>query len=231
MTVTLCVWRVTPAAVPLALWGMAVDRGRLRRTAGVRFAKLLGTAKLPGSADLTRWAALVVSDGPAPPIPTRNADSTCTITMVPIASRGRWAGETPFKQEPQTPFKQEPQTPFKQEHGTDGNPVLALTRARLTPHRAPAFWRASRTVADILHHQPGLLAAFGIGEAPIGFQGTVSIWRTGADMVRFAYRQPEHTAVVADTPRKRWYAEELFARFHVLDVAGDRELIGWKVRP
>jgi len=214
MTTTLCVWRIKPAAVPLALWGMAVDRGRLRRTKGVRFAKLLGTGTLT-SAELTRWAALVVSDGAAPPIPTRHAESTCTITMTPIASRGRWAGRTPFEPEP----------------GTAGTPVLALTRARLRAHRAPAFWRASRSVTKTLDQQPGLLAAFGIGEAPLGFQGTVSIWRTGADMVRFAYRQPEHTTVVADTPRKRWYAEELFARFHVLDIAGDREIIGWKEGP
>jgi hypothetical protein len=194
---------------------MAVDRGRLRRTAGVRFAKLLGTANLGGSADPTRWAALVVSDGPAPPIPSRKATNTCTITMVPITSRGRWAG----------------QTPFEPSEGPAGTPVLAITRARLRLTQAPAFWRASRTVIETLGHQPGLLAAFGIGEAPLGFQGTVSIWRTAEDMVRFAYRQPEHTTVVADTPRKRWYAEELFARFHVLDIEGDRELIGWKERP
>jgi hypothetical protein len=186
----------------------------------VRFAKLLGTSDFK-ALDPTRWAALVVSDGPPPPIPTRKAQSTCTITLAPIASRGRWAGKTPFD-----PTAQGDPSP-----GTDGNPVLALTRARLRPHKSLAFWRASQRVIKTLDGQPGLLATFGIGEAPIGFQGTVSIWRTGADMVRFAYRQPEHTTVVADTPRKRWYAEELFARFHVLDIAGDRELIGWTERP
>ena len=29
------------------------------------------------------------------------------------------------------------------------------------------------------------------------------------------------------TPAQRWYAEELFARFAVLAVAGDRDVIGW----
>ena len=76
-----------------------------------------------------------------------------------------------------------------------------------------------------------MICAFGVGEAPVGFQGTISLWRSAADVVRFAYRQPEHAAVVASTHRQRWYAEELFARFHVLDIAGDREVIGWTDGP
>jgi hypothetical protein len=93
---------------------------------------------------------------------------------------------------------------------------------------AAAFWRAIEPVSASLRGQEGVVAAFGVGEAPVGYQGTVSIWRGAADIVRFAYRQPEHAAVVARTPRQRWYAEELFARFRVLDVTGDREVIGWK---
>jgi hypothetical protein len=212
---TLCVWRVPPAAVPRALWGMAVNRGRLRRTPGVRFAKLLGTGRGrqfgPASADLTRWAALIVSDGDAPEPAGASKSPRCTITLSPIASRGSWAGQQPF----------DPEKPAKA-----GN-VLVLTRARLRVTRTPVFWRAIGPVATTLPGQEGLLAAFGIGEAPLGFQGTVSLWRHATDATRFAYRQPEHAAVVAGTPRQRWYAEELFARFHVLDIEGDREVIGW----
>ena len=217
MTVTtLRVWRVRPAAVPSALLAMATDRGRLRRTPGVRFAKLLGTGAGsgfgPGSADLTRWASLVVSDGPAPRIPTGRVEAECVITLDPIASRGSWSGATPF------------------EAGTSHRaeaPIVVLTRARISMRGAVKFWRAIGPVAQTLDEQDGLLAAFGVGEAPIGFQGTVSIWRGAADVVRFAYRQPEHAAVVEGTSRHRWYAEELFARFAVLDIAGDREVIGW----
>jgi hypothetical protein len=220
VTVTLHVWRVRPAAVPLALWGMAFDRGRLRRTPGVRFAKLLGTGRGSGfspiAADPTRWAALVVDSGDTHLRP-RGAVARCSLTLQPHSSRGRWARVEPF---------QDIQTP-----GTTGGPVLALTRARLRAGRAAAFWRAVPPVATALHGQPGLLAAFGIGEAPIGFQGTVSVWRQPADLIRFAYRQPEHTSVIARTDRERWYAEQLFARFTVLDITGDREVIGWKDAP
>jgi hypothetical protein len=74
---------------------------------------------------------------------------------------------------------------------------------------------------------PGLRAAFGIGEAPFGFQGTIRVWSETADLIRFAYRQPEHAAVVAHAASQRWYAEELFARFAVLDVTGDRTVVDW----
>ena len=211
---TLSVWRVAPVAVPRAMWGMAVNPGRLRRTPGVRFAKLLGTGHGsrfgPTSADLTRWAALIVSEQEPPNLRRGPTTAMCTITLSPIASRGTWSGQAPFQNE-----------------RTENGNVLVITRARLRASRTPVFWRAIGPVAKTLHGQEGLLAAFGFGEAPLGFQGTVSIWRDAADLTRFAYRQPEHAAVVASTPRQRWYAEELFARFRVLDIEGDREVIGW----
>ncbi|WP_432829455.1 monooxygenase [Dactylosporangium sp. CA-092794] len=107
-------------------------------------------------------------------------------------------------------------------------PIAVLTRARLKATQAWAFWRAIDPVGRSLAGAEGLYCAFGIGEAPVGFQGTVSVWRSAADIVRFAYRQPEHAAVVERTARQGWYAEELFARFRVLDIDGDREVIGWR---
>jgi hypothetical protein len=68
----------------------------------------------------------------------------------------------------------------------------------------------------------------GFGEAPIGWQGTVSLWRSAADLTAFAYRHPVHRAVIARTPTDRWYAEELFARFAVLGISGDRDVLGWR---
>jgi hypothetical protein len=85
-------------------------------------------------------------------------------------------------------------------------------------------------VAAALPGAPGLVAAFGVGEAPLGWQGTISVWRGAADAAGFAYRQPEHLAAVADTPVVRWYAEELFARFAVVGLVGDRGVIGWQGR-
>jgi hypothetical protein len=223
--VTLHVWRVPRRSVPAALGRMAVDRRRLRDTPGVRFAKMLGTGTGtgfgPADADLTRWAALVVWDDPAAAAgfdETRVARSwrristaAARIDLRPVASRGTWSGAEPFAPA----------------GGRPTGPVLALTRARLRPRRALTFWRSVPPVVAALHRAPGLVATFGVGEAPVGWQGTVSVWRSAADLVGFAYRQPEHRAAIARTEQTGWYAEELFARFAVLGVTGDRRVLGW----
>jgi hypothetical protein len=213
-TVTLHVWRVPRRHVGTAMLRMAFARGR---PPGVRFAKFLGTGTGvtfgPGDADLTRWAAVTVSDDPVTfPGWDRLATRRARVDLEPLASRGSWSGRQPFG------------APVARK--TDGM-VLALTRARLRPARTVVFWRATPPVARALATAPGLLARFGFGEAPIGWQGTVSLWRDAADLTRFAYRQPEHRAVIARTPVARWYSEELFARFSVRGIGGDREVLGW----
>jgi hypothetical protein len=199
------------------MWRLTRER---RRAPG--FTKLLGTGRDlrfgPSSMDLTRWALLTVastagsgrtaaSDG------WNRGDGHCRLDLRPVSSRGRWSGQQPF-----VPDKS-PQNP--------AGMVLALTRARLRPSRAPRFWRAIGPPADALAQATGLLAAFGIGEAPLGWQGTVSLWRRWSDLVEFAYRHPAHRRVIEATPAQRWYAEELFARFAVMRISGDRDVIGW----
>jgi hypothetical protein len=224
MTASLHVWRVPPAAVPVALWRMVRDRGRLRR-AGPHFAKLLGTGAGfgPGRPDPTRWAALTVHDGQPTDFPgwARIATASCRLDLLPLASRGSWGGRQPFGAVAGLAGGQ----PGR--HPVGAGPVLALTRARLRPVRASAFWRAIGPVTAGLAGCEGLLAAFGIGEAPIGWQGTVSLWRQPADLIRFAYRHPEHRRAIERTATLQWYAEELFARFAVTEVVGDTGVIGW----
>jgi hypothetical protein len=55
----------------------------------------------------------------------------------------------------------------------------------------------------------------------------VSVWRNAADLARFAYRHPEHRAAITRTSTEGWYAEDLFARFAVLAVVGDRSVLSW----
>ncbi len=238
--ITLDVWRLPRARAPLALWRMARDRSPLRSAAGVRFAKLLGTGSDqgfgPADADLTRWAALVCWDGPARRNPVadrwdRIAEASCRLELRVLSSRGRWAGEDPFAPAAGSGPAAQMGGLAGQVGGLAGQlggPVVALTRARLRPSRAVRFWRAVPAVATAVAGAPGLITTFGVGEAPLGWQGTVSVWATPKDLVAFAYRGEIHRRVMERTPAENWYAEELFARFELLDVAGDRSVIGWE---
>ena len=217
--VTLHLWRVPATRVPAALLRMGLDRPRVRRTPGVRFAKLLGTGDgrtfTPRDADATRWGLLTTwSDAGAArafegsPVAAgwrALADETWRVELAPVAARGRWSGREPFGDP----------TPTR----TQG-PVAAVTRARLVTRRTARFWSAVPPVSADLHVAPGLLAALGIGEAPLGLQGTFSLWRDAEALRAFAHRGAAHREVMARTAGEGWYAEELFARFAVLGSAG-----------
>jgi hypothetical protein len=212
--VTLHLWRVPRRAVPAAVLRMGTERRRVRAVPGVRFAKLLGTGD-GGTfgvrdADPRRWGLLASwSDRAAArafersPVATRwhrLAEEAWRVELRPLAARGRWSGREPFG------------TPAG---GRWDGPVAAVTRARLAPGRLRSFWRAVPPVAADLRGRPGLRLAVGIGEAPVGLQGTFSLWESSRALREFAYAGAAHTAVVARTGPERWYAEELFARFAV----------------
>jgi hypothetical protein len=193
----------------------------------VEFAKLLGTGRgmSPTRPDPTRWAALICwRDGVEPEVALRSsraaaawrrlATAACALDLRPLASRGSWSRRTPFHPDPAS--------------RGEGR-VVAITRARLRPSRAARFWRAIGPVAAGLSDAPGLIAAFGVGEAPAGFQGTVSLWRDAVALNDFAYRGAAHRDAITRTPTERWYAEELFARFALVDIRGDVSVLGVSV--
>jgi hypothetical protein len=214
------VWGVPNRHVPHAVARMALDRRHLRAPHGPRFAKLLGTGHgrtfSPRDADPGHWALLATWDDAAAADRflagawarpwTRIADERLDVRMRPLASRGRWSRREPFE-----PPAGPPRT---------RGPVASVTRARLRPTRAARFWRTVPPVAADLAGDPGVVLALGIGEAPVGVQGTFSIWRSPGALLDFAHRRAPHADVVRRTPRERWYAEELFARFTVDDVTG-----------
>ena len=217
--VTLHLWGVPSRAVPRAVLHMGADRRPLRATPGLRFGKLLGTGSgrtfTARDADPRRWGLLGVWDdaaaaeafsaGPVPERWRRFADEEWVARLEPLATRGLWSGREPFGAPAPRPW--------------DG-PIAAITRARLVLRRAVRFWSAVPPVSADLHRSPGLRLAVGIGEAPIGLQGTFSVWDSTSALNEFAYRGAPHAAVVARTATEGWYAEELFARFAVRSTTG-----------
>lgn len=75
-------------------------------------------------------------------------------------------------------------------------------------------------VIESLRGCTGVESAIGIGEAPIGLQGTLSVWSSSAAVREFAYKGAAHSAAIAQTQSQKWYSEELFARFALLEVRG-----------
>lgn len=217
--VTLHVWRVRRYDGLAAMLCGGLDRASLRQVPGLRFARLLGTARAgrmaPHDADLRRWALL--SCWESADAATRfeaglpstgwrgRATERWRAELLPLSAHGRWARREPFGR------------PVR--HAPDG-PVAVLTRARLAPRTALRFWQAARPVAATLSGRAGLRLALGIGEAPLGLQGTFSVWDSPEAMTDFAYRSAEHATVLARSRAEHWYSEELFARFAVVAATG-----------
>ena len=203
----------------MAVHRMDTDRPELRGTPGLRFAKLLGTGTgrtfTVRDADPRRWGLLAVWDDEAAaaafegsPVVRRwqrLADEQWSAQLRPLAARGHWAGREPFGRP----------RPARWE-----GPVAAVTRARLVARKAVRFWSAVPPVSADLHESPGLRFALGIGEAPVGLQGTFSVWDSAAALNAFAYDRAPHAAVVRRTEEERWYAEELFARLALISAEG-----------
>lgn len=210
-------WRIRKIYLPLAIIFMATNRILLSRLPGVSFIKLLGTGKgesfTPKDADPYRWGVLVTISKDQ----LENLDISRVIKswqkisvnqyrviLRPISSHGLWSKKTPFEVE---------------KFDWAGK-VVAITRARIVWRKNLIFWRAVPPVTESLHTCPGLLNAIGIGEAPIGLQGTFSIWENAAALRDFAYKGQAHAQAIKATAENKWYSEELFARFAVIEERG-----------
>ena len=217
--VSLHLYGVRGAGVAKALGHMGFDRRPLRRLTGATFVKLLGTGSgrtfTPRDADPHHWGVLACWSDPGGPERYESTRSHVSwsgsayeqgrILMRPLASRGTWAGRQPFGD------------PVA--HRWDG-PVAAITRARIKPALWRTFWSAVPPVSGDLRATDGLELAIGIGEAPVGLQGTFSLWSSNNALTEFAHRRSPHVEVMRRTHDIEWYAEELFARFAVVQTRG-----------
>lgn len=207
-------------SIPFALISMAIDRLRTRSFTGISFSKFLGTGTgrtfTPSDADLTRWGMVVIIDENR--IETfdqsaiisnwrKRSTSEFRAVLSPISSHGLWAKKNPFD------FVAPLSHPDAQ--------IAAITRARIKWNKNFIFWKSVPPVVIDLHSNPGLNAAIGIGEAPIGLQGTFSLWQSASALRDFAYKGKAHQVAIAQTKSIGWYSEELFARFEVLELRGE----------
>ncbi len=217
MITTIYFWRTKKRFIPLAIIFMAINKIQLKRLSGVTFIKLLGTGKgesfTPRDADPVRWGMLLTINKNQIDVldnsfVIKSWRKICTneyrVILKPISSHGFWSGKQPFTLD---------------KFDWNGK-IAAVTRARIVWRKNLIFWRAVPPVTESLHQSPGLLNAIGIGEAPIGLQGTFSVWKDAASLRDFAYKGQAHSEAIRATSANRWYSEELFARFAVIEERG-----------
>ena len=211
-------WKIKARYIPWAILHMGLDRLALARRSDVKFWKLLGAGKgetfTPRDADILRWGLLVVVDKDSEIANSKiikrwkkKSQSLFSAQLSPISVNGAWSKKSPFDQIP------------KVTNDWSGK-VVAITRARIKWRKNVIFWSSVPPVTTSLHSSPGLISAIGIGEAPIGLQGTFSIWESGEAIKNFAYSGAAHKEAIKATHRHAWYAEEMFARFALIESRG-----------
>jgi hypothetical protein len=211
-------WKIKARYIPWAILHMGLDRLALARRSDVKFWKLLGAGKgetfTPRDADILRWGLLVVVDKDSEIANSKmikrwnkKSQSQFSAQLSPISVNGAWSKKSPFDQIP------------KVTNDWSGK-VVAITRARIKWRKNVIFWSSVPPVTTSLHSSPGLISAIGIGEAPIGLQGTFSIWESGEAIKNFAYSGAAHKEAIKATHRHAWYAEEMFARFALIESRG-----------
>ncbi|RYF76619.1 MAG: DUF3291 domain-containing protein [Cytophagaceae bacterium] len=194
---------------------------------GLGFQKMMGTGKNFGLwPDFSRYiflgvweteaqaASFFASEQWQPFLPSAahpTANPTSTLYLQPIKSHGLWDGVDPFQHITNVPTNAD----------MSDRPIAVLTRASIRTGALLDFWRNVPEARKRIDEQgDNLVMALGAGEKPLVQQCTISVWRNAAMVDQFAYRQSGHREIVKKTRQRKWYSEELFARFTVLKMDG-----------
>ena len=179
--------------------------------AGVSFEKRMGTGAGLGFSlwpDFKTYAVLTVYRSSEDFTSDRRFDFLAKTglqlsvwTLDPVLGHGSWGGKQPFTfGKPLEPHER----------------VAVLTRASISRWKWPLFWIKVGSVGKRAAHSKGLRYAKGVGEYPLLEQATFSVWENPEALAQFAYRGKDHSAVIRQTRKIKWYREEMFVRFRVL---------------
>lgn len=214
MRATLIIVKYKPIYAIFGFLSMAIFRIPLFFNKKVHFYKLMGTGKngtFDKVPDLSQWSILLTYNDDV----TLEAqfggfilkwfDFFCkkqTIYLLqPIEGHGLWDKKKVFGNLP-------PTTEYEGE-------IAVLTRATIRLHKLRYFWQNVAPIASQMSTAEGFITSYGVGEIPWVKQATFSIWESKAMMKKFAYRMPQHKAVIQKTRKQNWYSEDMFTRFIV----------------
>lgn len=223
MTVSLTIIRYRKRYVFFALLAMAFFRLPLWLNRHISFWKLMGSGRngtFDKRPDWQQWAILACYTNEIPYTGDHSVlygkfiarwlrffdCETLTYILEPLEGHGAWDGKKPFGE-----------LSVKAPH--DGI-IAVLTRATIRVSKLKQFWKHVDPVAKHMHSANGFITSYGIGEMPWIKQATFSIWADAAAMKQFAYSMTEHKEVVRKTRQEKWYSEDMFVRFKILQCTG-----------
>ena len=188
----------------------------LNETPGILFFKLLGTGAGNGFSllpDFSTYSIICVwedelhatkfiSDSDHSKLISKKAFSREDFFLKTIKSHGKWDGKNPF-------FSSGDEVDKK-------NKIGIITRATLNTNRLLEFWKSVPKASLAIKNAEGVEWFKGIGEWPFIQQATFSVWDSLESVKKFAYNKGIHSEIVVKTKKRKWYKEDLFARFEIL---------------
>ena len=180
---------------------------------GLKFFKMMGSGR-KGFGIIPSWntyTALLVADQE---VDLNNSEwfktysykstSQLIISLNPVKTHGLWNGKNPFFPLAEVQNKEKP--------------CAVLTRASVKPSQWWRFWWSVPSVSKTLSEDCKF--SIGVGELPLIEQATLSLWPNIQAMTDWAYKQKAHQKAIKNTHKLKWYSEEMFTRFEVIDIKG-----------
>jgi hypothetical protein len=216
LKVTLIIVRYKKFYAFLGFLSMAFFRLPLYLNKKISFFKLMGTGKngtFDKIPDLFQWSILLVYkdvltlEDQLGVFVSKWLNLFCYkqtyYVLEPIESHGFWDGKKVFGDLPN-------QSDYS-------GKIAVLTRATIKLSKLKHFWKNVASVATQMTTAKGFITSYGVGEIPWIKQATFSIWESKEDMMAFAYKMPQHKEVIKKTVKQKWYKEDMFTRFKILE--------------
>ncbi len=218
--VTLAIFRYKKRNIPFALLAMPLFHCILFFRKSISFYKLMGSGKngtFDKTPDWQQWAIMFTTitnnDTQLRPLGTLIntwlnwfASERIIYSLEPIEGHGYWDKKQPFGALP-------PKSEYE-------GPIAILTRATIRLSKLKAFWQNVDGVAQQMCGATGFITSYGIGEIPWIKQATISFWHSKEDMKNFAYKMHQHAEVIKKTRSEKWYSEDMFVRFKIINANG-----------
>ena len=119
--------------------------------------------------------------------------------LFPIKKKGFWDKQSPFE--------------IVADNAT--GQLAVLTRAKIAPLEIATFIRHSYATTEAIKAAPGLRYSIGMGEWPLIWQATFTIWESEAEMAEYAYKNVGHIAAIKAKVKTGMFTEEMFVRFGI----------------